>query len=166
MYRRLTIAFVIAGLICISAPIKTLAAVSPVVDVDAIRGSVSEVPSLHCHDLDAPIIRCFRTEDALQVDVATRTLVSLDASASLPYVEIYEHTYYGGASFVVAQDYPNLGSIGWNDRVSLFRGLNNYYGTFYQHASYLGSYWRFGPNQQVLDVGTAWNDQFSSVARG
>ena len=71
-----------------------------------------------------PIIRCFRTEDGLQVALARRASRTLSLAAAAGYVEIFGHITYQGGSFVVSRDYSNLGSIGWNDRVSSFKGLN------------------------------------------
>jgi Beta/Gamma crystallin len=166
VFRRLIAALIVVVLVPALAPTRVGAASPSAVDLDGAPASILDVPTLHCHDLDAPIIRCFRTETGLQTALSARTSQSGVLTAGVAYVEMFEHTYYGGASFVVSEDYPNLGSIGWNDRVSSFRGLNSYYGTFFQHANYVGAYWRFGPNQQVFDVGTAWNDFISSVWRG
>jgi Beta/Gamma crystallin len=171
MFRHLRASVLALTIVSIGVPAATSAATPLVVDLDGTRVSIGAVPSLHCHDLDTPVIRCFETEEALQADLAPRISVTLGPTtartlaASDPYVQLFQDADYNGASFVVSSNYPNLGTIGWNDKVTSFKGLNGYYGTFYQNASYRGSWYAFGPNQWTNNVGTAWNDQFSSVLR-
>ncbi len=84
------------------------------------------------------------------------------AAAALDYVEVFENPSYGGASMYMAQDYSVLSLIGWNDRISSFKGLNGQAGIFYTDWLYGGSTWSFCCNQNISSLG-AFNDTFSSV---
>ena len=55
-----------------------------------------------------------------------------------------------------------LAWIGWNDRVSSFKGKNAQTGTFYTDWFAGGSGYGFCCNQQVSSLG-GFNDTFSSV---
>jgi hypothetical protein len=80
-------------------------------------------------------------------------------------VIVFDHESYGGPSAYLSQNYANLGVIGWNDRITSFKALNSQSGHFAEHANNGGAWYSFCCNQQVLNVGSAWNDKFSSVYR-
>jgi hypothetical protein len=124
--------------------------------------STEVAAGLHCHDVDHPAIRCFRTADAMAADArrAAQREGSLAALAT-GYVIVYEHSAYGGASRTLSTDYPNLGSIGWNDRISSFKSIGAT-GSFREHAPPDGFVYSFGGSSQVTYVGSAYNDRFSA----
>jgi len=145
----------------VAAPMTPVArASSPVVltaDLDGKMIDLTTVGTLHCHDFDYPRIHCFETADALATAIAP-TL----AAAAINYVAVFDGTSYGGASMFMTQDYSVLSLIGWNDRISSFKGLNGQAGTFYTDWFYGGSSWSFCCNQNVSSLGS-FNDTFSSV---
>jgi hypothetical protein len=92
------------------------------------------VANHHCHDFAYPVIRCFDSASALKADVAqasadsnTRTL----AAAAVTYVRVWDLTWYAGASMFISQNYSNLGTIGWNDRISSYAAQNGESGEFF-----------------------------------
>jgi hypothetical protein len=126
---------------------------------------VSAIPKHDCHDLEFPIVRCFG--DAATRDLAVSAeigIVGTEAVTAVAYVTIYDLTGFAGSSFVVSQNYDVLATIGWNDRVSSFKGRNSETGRFNVDWFAGGSSWSFCCNQQVASLGS-FNNAFSSVYR-
>jgi hypothetical protein len=124
--------------------------------------SLSAAADYSCHDLEAPIIRCFR-DPAEMVKSADKLLAgSASKVLSSGYVIAYENSLYGGASRLMSISYDNLGSIGWNDRISSFKSFGAS-GAFREHAPPAGFAYSFGTSTQVSYVGDAFNDKFSSL---
>lgn len=83
----------------------------------------------------------------------------------------YENASYGGASYVasVSQNgcygyshgYTNLGSIGWDNRISSFRSYSNCRTAIFANTNYGGSSYGYYTNSSY--VGSAMNDQASSI---
>ncbi len=155
----LFLVFLIMGLW--AAPVtRAQSVVAPLTaDLDGRPIDLVSVANYHCHDLDFPQIRCFRSEAALQAAVGP-TL----AATAISYVQIYENTAYGGGAMIVSEDYTVLALIGWNDRISSFKAVNSQAGSFYEDWFYGGSRYSFCCNQNVPGLG-AYNDTFSSVKR-
>jgi hypothetical protein len=63
---------------------------------------LSRVATLHCHDLDHPLIRCFRSRAALERAVDARSERPVGpmpaATEALAYVRIFEDAGFAGAS--------------------------------------------------------------------
>lgn len=121
----------------------------------------------HCHDLEAPVIRCFGTEKERDADVlgesgiaSTEGLLSV---TSVTYVLWYEHSAYGGSSFSASGPVPNLGTIGWSNRISSFKSTNGGRPMWWDGTSYTGSDWQWPTSAWVSYVGDGANDRFSSV---
>lgn len=119
--------------------------------------------SLHCHDLEVGIVRCFTT-DAEMLDAAAKVFAdqgSRELGLLLAgYVVVYEHVNWDGASRTLSQDYPNLGSIGWNDKIS---SLTSYgaTGRFREHSPAAGFIYSYTPNTDVTYLPSPYNDAFS-----
>lgn len=128
---------------------------------------LDEVGRYHCHDLRSPVITCYRTSAQLEAAVKgwmDRPGVE-EGVAAVSYVRVWEHADRQGASMYVSADYTNLGSIGWNDRISAFRSVNAGAGKFY-HDSYMsGMHYAFCCGVVVENVGSTHNDKFTSVER-
>jgi hypothetical protein len=120
---------------------------------------VEDVGRYYCDDFSYPEIRCSRSR--LGPD-ARATLVGL--LTAVDYVTIFDATNYGGAFMNVSQNYAALSSIGWNDRISSFKGRNGENGAFYVDWFYSGSFWAFCCNSQYSSLG-AYNNTFSSISR-
>ena len=121
--------------------------------------SAEEIGRYYCDDFDYPVIQCSKSP---LLPSARGTLVALLSGAD--YVTIYAGTYYSGAYMNVSQSYSSLLTIGWNDRVSSFKGRNSETGRFTTDWFYGGSSWPFCCNSNVSTLGT-WNNTFSAVER-
>lgn len=131
----------------------------------------STVARWQCHDLAVPHIHCFRSIVSLRRDIRRyldggRARVGAPAVGILAvaYVRVYEDANYGGGSAYLSQDYTNLGTIGWNDRITSFKVLNGGSGTFREHAGPAGASYGFCCAQQVSNIGSTWNDAISAVS--
>jgi hypothetical protein len=83
---------------------------------------------------------------------------------SVDYVTVWDGTFFSGASMNVSEDYSALSLIGWNDRISSFKGRNSESGAFYVDWFYGGAWWTFCCNQQTSNLGT-FSNTFSSIRR-
>jgi len=96
-------------------------------DLDGNPIALVEVAQHHCHDFDRPRIHCFRSaaalDDAIAGWTAARPADGTSPSEALAtlYVRVYEHQGYQGASLAISSSTTNLGSVGWNDRISSVR---------------------------------------------
>ena len=139
-----------------------------VADLDGHAIATAEIPHWYCHDLDAPRIHCFTSLPALEHAVASRSTVGATgpSAAATPYVEVFTDANWQGAALMISAPYPDLRTINWNDKISSFKVLNGLAGHFATDIYDSGRLDYFCCNQQVLYVGDAWNDQFSSVYAG
>jgi hypothetical protein len=120
---------------------------------------LEDVGKYYCDDFSYPEIKCSSTK---VIPDARATLVTL--LTAVDYVTIYDGAVYAGASMNVSQDYSALSLIGWNDRISSFRGRNSETGSFYVDWFYGGTAWAFCCNTQTSSLGT-YNNTFSSIKR-
>jgi hypothetical protein len=120
---------------------------------------LADVSKYNCDDFAYPEIRCWSTK-ALQD--ARATLVTL--LTSIDYVTIFDFTNFGGASMNVSQDYATLATIGWNDKISSFKGKNNETGTFWTDWFYTGTSFSFCCNTSVGNL-NGFSNTFSSIIR-
>lgn len=162
-FRALTVASLAAGLaICgiAGAPPVTAAESEPEVRayVDGHPIPISQVWRYYCDDFSYPVIQC----SSLALVTETRGLLA--AAAGVDYATIYDHTSYSGGFMHISQDYGSLLSIGWNDKVSSFKGRNSETGRFWTDWFGTGTSWSFCCNQNVSSLG-AYNNTFSSVHR-
>ena len=127
--------------------------------VDGRAIPISQVSRYYCDDFSYPIIRC----SALSIVVETRALV-VSLAAGVDYATIYDQASYFGTYMHVSQDYASLLSIGWNDKVSSFRGRNSESGRFWTNWFNGGTSWSFCCNQNVGSLGQ-YNNTFSSMHR-
>jgi hypothetical protein len=164
-------ALALLAAILLLPPVTATAAETPTVVTADLAGRTIElksVASFHCHDLDYPRIHCFETakarDAALALDAGAGSPSPLGATA-VAYVIVWEYATYGGSSLVVSQDYTALTFIGWNDRISSFKGQNGETGSFHWDWFYGGGTpYTFCCNQNVSSLGI-WNDNISSVQR-
>lgn len=134
---------------------------------------LAAVSLFHCHDLDAPIVRCFRTElernadaiDGLARDASGGLLATVSGTSLVAtiYVLWYEHSNYQGASYFATAPISNLGTYGWSNRISSFKSTNGGSPTWWDLTSYSGSAWQWPTSAWVSYVGADANDRFSSV---
>jgi hypothetical protein len=159
--RRRLVATLIA-LVVLSAPGTVRAGTDKpamTADLEGQPIALRDVAQYHCQDVDYPRIHCFRSQAARDASAAT-----LLAAASSTYVIVWENAGYAGASLIISQDYPVLLTLGWNDRISSFKGQNMGSGKFWTDWFYGGSAYQFCCNQNIPLLG-GYNDTFSSVFR-
>lgn len=134
-------------------------------DLEGKPIALRSVAQHHCHDVDAPVIRCFRTAGERDASVVASTArVEGALAAAVIYVTMYDGSAYGGASMAVSQDYDVLATIGWNDRVSSYKARHAETGTFFTDWFAGGAADAFCCNHWVPSLGSS-NDLFSSLYR-
>ena len=141
-------------------PADPVARVVLVADLEGVPIPLVAVGKYHCNDFDFPAIHCFNAPAALGASVDVQ--IQLGLLSGTDYVQIYQDAWFGGPSMVVSQDYAVLATLGWNDRISSFKGKNFQTGTFYTDWFAGGTAYGFCCNQQVSSLG-AYNDTFSSI---
>jgi hypothetical protein len=163
--RRMVVCLALVSALSVAGPWHPAAVAAAGVDpvltatLDGRPIPLEEVGRHYCDDFSYPIIRC---SSLALVAEARATLFLL--LTSVDYVTIYDQSGYGGAYMHASQDYGVLALIGWNDRISSFRGRNNETGTFYTDWFYGGSWWTFCCNQQTASLGS-YSNTFSSILR-
>jgi hypothetical protein len=120
---------------------------------------LKEVANWYCDDFSYPAIQCFR--DAQQLE--DRLQVTLAATA-VTYVTVYDYAWYAGPYMHMSENYTALVFMGWNDRISSFKGRNSEDGHFYVDWYYGGTGYYFCCNQLAGSLGV-FDNQFSSVHR-
>ena len=177
MARRLAVLLALAALLASARPVAADDAPQIIADLEGRVIASTEVGEYHCHDFDFPRIHCFTSSAeleaavaALGVDPGPQEPASMGSGDGLGilatnYVRIFADASFGGSSAYLSANYSDLSSIGWNDRISSFYGLNSARGEFWEHKGYTGFVYGFCCNQQVSYVGDAYNDKFSSVRR-
>jgi hypothetical protein len=146
------------------------AAPQVVVTLDGRTIPTSEIADHACHDIEFPVIRCFRKAAARDLSVSVEaeplrvTAATAVAAAAVAYVTIYDGSGFSGASMLISQNYDSLAVVGWNDRVGSFKGRNSETGRFNRDWFGGGSAWNFCCNQQTANLST-YDNTFSSVYR-
>ena len=125
---------------------------------------ISEIAEHDCHDLDFPVIRCFTDASDRDVSLSVAGSLSVAATAGVTYVTVWDGTSFTGASISLSQDYDTLVTIGWNDKISSFKGRNAETGRFYVDWFHGGASYSFCCNQQIASLGSL-NNTFTSVYR-
>lgn len=120
---------------------------------------INQVSRYYCDDFSYPVIHC----SSLPLAVEARA-VSVALAAGVNYATIYDQAYFFGTYMNVSQDYGSLLSIGWNDKVSSFKGRNSETGRFWTDWFSSGTSWSFCCNQNVGSLGL-YNNTFSSMHR-
>lgn len=157
---------VVLSLVTTMAWSTTVAGVTITADLDGRAISPAWAGEYYCHDLDFPRIHCFRTQSALDTAVSALGIGPLafqPQTSGVTYVRIFVDEGFSGASAYLSQDYTNLGTIGWNDKITSFIVVNSQSGRFYTDSYYTGTNYFFCCNSWVANVGETFNDKFSSV---
>jgi hypothetical protein len=131
--------------------------------LDGKRIRMSRVPSLHCHDFDYPVIRCFSTSNLIVEDVAARLDATQADSARLlssGFVTAYQDVTYGPPSITLSNDYPSLSVLGWNDRISSFKSFGAT-GGFWEHSPSGGFFDAYTSTTMASSLG-GHNDTYSA----
>jgi hypothetical protein len=128
-------------------------------DLDGTPIKLEDVANWYCDDFSYPVIHCF--SDPMRLEARTQALT---ATTAVTYVTVYDYTAYAGSYMQMSEDYTVLAWIGWNDRISSFKGRNSEDGHFYVDWFYGGTGYYFCCNQLAGSLGT-FDNQFSSVHR-
>jgi hypothetical protein len=126
--------------------------------VDGRRISIDQISRYYCDDFSYPLIQCSRLTLGAQARALSASVAGVD------YATIYDLTNYSGGFMHVSQDYGSLLSIGWNDKISSFKGRNSETGRFWTDWYGTGTAWNFCCNQNVSSLGS-YNNTFSSMQR-
>jgi hypothetical protein len=123
----------------------------------------------YCHDFEFPHLRCFSTGEALdaaalQLDTASHDS-ALAAYGPNDYVTIYSEPAFAGSYAHLSQSYDGLWVIGWNDRISSYKGRNSALGRFHVDWYAGGAHLDFCCNQSAASLSSTFNDAISSVYR-
>ena len=121
--------------------------------------AIEDIPDYYCDDFSYPVIQC----SSIPLVSESRAMTAALFSAA-DYVTIYENPTYVGSYMHLSQDYTALLFIGWNDRISSFKGRNSESGTFNTNWFYGGTSWSFCCNANVTTL-NAYDNTFSSVRR-
>lgn len=108
--------------------------------------------------------------------VAIGTVGTVSAAGTRPDVMGYDDvstSCTGGSNYWFQNSYENLGSLGWNDRISRFQATSSSsYARWHEDAMYGGYKFYFGPNgcdtnltNNPLFTGSSayWNDRISAL---
>lgn len=160
--RRCTL-FVALGLaLVVTAAPVTVRAGEPIrAELDGRRIPIDRISEYYCHDLERPLIRCFKSAAELE---ASHTVSRIGVTAVI-YVTVYDSPSYAGSFMQISSDYDALSLVGWNDRVSSYRARNGETGSFYTDWFHGGTADHFCCNETVPILGGGFNDAFSSVYR-
>jgi hypothetical protein len=150
--------------LAVSSPARAAAPERVTATLDGRPIPVSEIAEHDCHDLDFPIIRCFMDASDRDASLSVLGSLSVAAIAGVTYVTVWDGTSFTGASISISQDYDTLVTIGWNDRISSFKGRNSETGRFYVDWLRGGASYSICCNQQIASLGSL-NNAFSSVYR-
>ena len=131
-------------------------------DLEGTSIPLADVGKHFCHDLDAPAIHCFADLATLDAAVASRKATGVGALA-VSYVQVFADRDYGGPAAYLSASYSNLGTIGWNDRISSYKVLISGSGEFREHINFVGEIDTFCCTQRVTYVGDSLNDKYSSA---
>ena len=160
--RRVRTLLVVVLLGSLVAP-SSAAAEERSITLDGDPISVKRAATLSCHDLVPTEVRCFRSGGEMEADIADVFRNARDGGAALllvGYVVVYEDASYNGASRTLSTDYSNLGSIGWNDRISAFASFGAT-GNFREHSPAGGFLYAYSGSTMVSFLSGTYNDKFS-----
>lgn len=138
-------------------------------DMDGMPIPATHAGQYFCHDFEFPHLRCFSTAAALEAAMPTESAnggdLALAAYGPNDYVTIYSEPAFGGSYAHLSQNYDGLWVIGWNDRISSFKGRNSARGSFYVDWYAGGSRADFCCNQTKASLSSTFNNAISSVYR-
>lgn len=142
--------------------------VAIVADVDGRPIKPAEISRYYCHDFDFPRIHCFaagdRLRDAERARIATRSTLQTSVAANV-FLTIFDGPNYSGAFMDVSQNYDALWTIGWNDRISSYKGRNLAKGDLWTDWFASGNGRLFCCNTNVASLAAGFDNAFSSVYR-
>jgi hypothetical protein len=118
-------------------------------DLDGRVIALSDVGRWFCHDFDYPRIHCFTKPADLETGVVTAL-----ATTAVDYVTVYDLPNYAGSYMHVSEDYSVLSLLGWNDRISSFKGRNSQSGHLFLDWFYGGTAYAFCCNTNVGYLGS------------
>lgn len=135
-------------------------------DLDGVAISVDQVPEHFCYDRDFPVIHCFATPGGLEAAFEDLDRANVaEAVTATDCVIVYSSTYYAGSYLYISQDYDTLVTVGWNDRIRSYRGLNSELGRFWTDWFRNGTALDFCCNSNVPSLSATFDQKITSVYR-
>jgi len=143
-------------------------------DLDGRQIALERVSDFYCHDFDWPDIHCFATSESLEAAVAEvlgdagslgPDVVDPGGSGGTPYIRVFDLSWYAGAYIYLSADYPDLGVIGWNDRISSYTGSNSQSSSLSVNIGYSGSTLLVCCNQKAATLSSTFDNKISSAMR-
>ncbi|MEO6628886.1 MAG: hypothetical protein ABIP03_10000 [Aquihabitans sp.] len=149
-----------------AAPVAGATPIMVTADIDGVAIAVSQIPEHFCHDRAYPVIHCFATTRGLaaalkDLDGARAAL----AAAATDYVIVYSSTSYAGSYLYISQDYDTMATVGWNDRIRSYRGLNSALGRFWTDWFHSGTALDFCCNSNAPSLSATFDQTITSVYR-
>jgi hypothetical protein len=135
------------------------------VDLDGRQINPRLTSRYYCHDLQFPAIHCSRTEAARDASMQKAVVGAFATLSASDYVVIYDGPNFSGPSMVISQNYDALFTIGWNDRISSYRGVNSASGRLWTDWFGSGTLRTFCCNTLVSTLPSGLDNAFSSVYR-
>jgi len=167
--RRVLARVVVLTLVAMSLAAAPVAGTTPrtvTADLDGVAIAVDQIPEHFCHDRDYPAIHCFATPRGLAAAFEDLERASVaQAATATDYVVVYSSTSYGGSYLYISQDYDTLVTVGWNDRIRSFRGVNSELGRFWTNWFHSGTFLDFCCNSTVPSLSATFDQQITSVYR-
>ena len=134
----------------------------------------------YCHDFDWPRIHCYGSEAGLEDAVAPYVGAheaavtgwraaplgsdgSQAAARLVGYVKVFQLATFAGSIAYLSRSYPNLGEIGWSDRISSYIVYGGASGELYTDLNYSGAIDYFCCGQSVASLSSTFDDKFSSL---
>jgi hypothetical protein len=124
--------------------------------------SVRQAGQHHC--IAGVRLECYSSHTARDraLHAARENAASGASALTSGYVIAYVDASFGGASIVLTQDYSDLSTIGWNDKISSYKVFTSLTGSFWTAANYSGVRQTYCCFTNVSYVGNSVNDTFSS----
>jgi hypothetical protein len=149
-----------------AAPVADATPGTVTADLDGVAIAVDQIPEHFCHDRAYPVIHCFATPQGLAAafEALDGARIARAATAT-DYVIVYSNTSYGGSYLYISQDYDTLVTVGWNDRIRSYRGLNSELGRFWTDWFHSGAALDFCCNSNVPSLSATFDQKITSVYR-
>jgi hypothetical protein len=141
-----------------------------VADLEGKSLHAVDVGKYYCHDLDWPAIHCYRSAQRLEASISTASVGAMSMTAArsasaTAYIRLYDLAAFSGSYIVLSADYPDLGTIGWNNRASSYVGLNSESSRAWTSLSYQGTWLSICCNQSDATMSPTFDNAISSIER-
>lgn len=177
MVRRLSVSALLLTIVLSTDAVGTVASDDSLpltADLEGRRIALARVSDFYCHDFDWPAIHCFVAPAALEAAVwdilgesesTVAAGVDPGSGGGVAYIRVFDWTWYAGTYIYLSANYPNLGVIGWNDRISSYTGSNSQTSALSVNTWYSGSTLLVCCNQKAATLSSTFDNKISSAQR-